>query len=133
MIFFAILPFSVFFILSTSNLIFVYTELNITPSIPIYKIFKWKPCLLIGALSYMHACIKIYHMDIKSLNIMLDENNIAIVSVTIEKTHLTTRMKGNGRYCQLYGSWILPDEVVHRQKRCPLLWHFVDRANHRKK
>ncbi|KAL2473875.1 putative wall-associated receptor kinase-like 13 [Forsythia ovata] len=56
-----------------------------------------------GALSYLHSCVTtaIFHRDIKSSNILLDENYKAVISdfglsrsVPIDKTHLTTLVGG---------------------------------------
>lgn len=54
---------------------------------------------------HSEAYIKIYNMDIKSSNIMLDEKNIAIVvdfkisrTITIEKKDLTTGVAGTFGY-----------------------------------
>ncbi|KAM0005075.1 putative protein kinase RLK-Pelle-WAK family [Helianthus debilis subsp. tardiflorus] len=60
-----------------------------------------------GALTYLHAAtsIPIYHTDIKTTNILLDDKYRAKVSdfgtsrfVLLEKTHLTTLVKGTFSY-----------------------------------
>ncbi|KAL2517787.1 Wall-associated receptor kinase-like 8 [Abeliophyllum distichum] len=72
----------------------------------------WDICLIIAAeiaaaLAYLHyaTSIPIYHRDIKSRNILLDENYKAKVSyfgssrsVATDKTHLTTLVKGTFGY-----------------------------------
>ncbi|XP_048328489.2 wall-associated receptor kinase-like 1 [Ziziphus jujuba] len=72
----------------------------------------WETCLRIakeiaGALSYLHSATSfpIYHRDIKSSNILLDEKYRAKIadfgtsrSVTIEQTHLTTIVYGTFGY-----------------------------------
>jgi serine/threonine protein kinase len=60
-----------------------------------------------GALSYLHSAtsILIYHCDIKSTNILLDEKYRVTISdfgssrsITIDQTHLTTHVQGTFGY-----------------------------------
>ncbi|GAY63572.1 hypothetical protein CUMW_226670 [Citrus unshiu] len=52
-----------------------------------------------GALSYLHsaASIPIYHRDIKSANILLDDFGTS-KSMAVDRTHLTTQVKGTFGY-----------------------------------
>ncbi|KAF2620609.1 hypothetical protein F2Q68_00040897 [Brassica cretica] len=74
-----------------------------------------------GAISYLHsaACSPVYHRDVKSTNIMLDEKYRAKVSdfgtsrsVTVDHTHWTTVISGTVGYVdpEYYGSSQYTDE-----------------------